>query len=179
MRRRRRLWIVLLAAPLLLLAADTLYWRIAVRNLEDGFAAWEAERRAAGWSEQHRAPVRGGWPLAATLTVPTMSLAGGGPDIPGGLAWSADRLVLRVALPRPRQLGIAAEGRQRLRLAGNPEVPYTADRLRLVLPLRAEPWPDFADVTADQSARRDSPAATPASTVAAAASGLQTGGAVR
>ena len=78
-----------------------------------------------------------------------MSLAGGGPDIPGRLTWSADRLVLRVALPRPGLLEIAAEGRQRLRLAGYAEVPFTADRFRLVLPLRAEPWPDFVDVAAD------------------------------
>ncbi len=130
MRRRRKLWIILLAVPLLLVAADTLYWQIAVRNLEDGFAAWVAEQRAAGWTEANQAPVRGGWPLAATLTVPAVSLAGGSPDIPGGLAWSADRLVLRVALPRPGQLQIAAEGTQRLRFAGNPEVPYTADQLR-------------------------------------------------
>ena len=53
MRRRRRLWVILLATPLVLLAADTLYWWIAVSNLEHGFAAWQAERRAAGWSEQH------------------------------------------------------------------------------------------------------------------------------
>src|SRR6476619_1320576 len=116
MRRRRRLWIVLLASPLVLLAADTLYWWIAISNLEHGFAAWQAERRAAGWSEQHGTPIRGGWPLAATLTVPSMSLARGGPDIPGRLTWSADRLILRVALARPTRLEIAAEGRQRLRL---------------------------------------------------------------
>ena len=149
MRRRRRLWIVLLASPFMLLAADTLYWWIAISNLEHGFAAWQAERRAAGWSEQHGTPTRGGWPLAAALIVPTMSLAGGGPDIPGKLAWSADRLVLRVELARPGRLEIAAEGRQRLRLAGYAEVPVTADRFRLVLPLRAEPWPGFADVAAD------------------------------
>ena len=48
MRRRRKLWIILLAMPLMLLAADTLYWWIAVGNLGHGFAAWQAERRAAG-----------------------------------------------------------------------------------------------------------------------------------
>ena len=149
MRRRRRLWVILLATPLILLAADTLYWWIAVSNLEHGFAAWQAERRAAGWSEQHATPTRGGWPLAATLVVPAMSLARGNPDSPGRQAWSAERLVLSVALARPGRLEIAAEGRQRLRLAGTAEVPLTADRLRLVLPLRAGPWPAFADLVAD------------------------------
>ena len=149
MRRRRKLWIILLAVPLLLLAADTLYWQIAVRNLEDGFAAWVRQQRAAGWTEANQAPVRGGWPLAATLTVPAMSLAGGSPDIPGGLAWSVDRLVLSIALPRPDQLRIAAEGQQRLRFSGNPEVSYTADQLDVVLPLRGSPWPPSLDVTVD------------------------------
>ncbi len=48
MRRRRRLWIILLATPLVLLAADTLYWWIAVSNLEHGFAAWQAEQTGRG-----------------------------------------------------------------------------------------------------------------------------------
>jgi hypothetical protein len=149
MRRRRKLWIILLAVPLLLLAADTLYWQIAVRNLEDGFVAWVRQQRAAGWTEANKAPVRGGWPLAATLTVPAVSLAGGSPDIPGGLAWSVDRLVLSIALARPDQLRIAAEGQQRLRFSGNPEVSYTADQLDVVLPLRAAQWPPYLDVTVD------------------------------
>lgn len=149
MRRGRKLWIILLATPFMLLAADTLYWWIAIRNLEHGFADWEAQTRAAGWSEQHGTPMRGGWPLAATLIVPTMSLARGGPDSPGRQAWNADRLVLRVALALPGRLEIEAAGRQRLRLAGTAEVPVSADRLRLVLPLGAGPWPGFADVTAD------------------------------
>jgi hypothetical protein len=145
--RRRKLWIVLLAAPIVLLAADTAYWWLAVTKLTQGFADWEAEQRAAGWTAQHGAPARGGWPLAATLTVPAMALAGGSPAIPGGLAWRADAVVLSVALSQPGVLEIAAEGRQRLRLAGYPEVPYTAASLRLVLPLRADPWPRFADVS--------------------------------
>ena len=63
MRRRRRLWIVLLASPLVLLAADTLYWWIAISNLEHGFAAWQAESRAAGGANSmvHRYEVAGRW----------------------------------------------------------------------------------------------------------------------
>src|ERR1700733_5348580 len=144
--RRRRLWIVLLVAPLLLLAADTLYLRIAVRNLEAGFTTWANERRATGWSEAHGTPIRGGWPLAATLTVPAMSLAGGSSDIPGGLAWSADSVVLRVALPRPSLLRIVATGTQRLRLAESPEVSFNADRMDVELPLQSVRVPPFLDV---------------------------------
>ena len=144
--RRRKLWIVLLAAPLVLLAADTLYWRIVIRDLEAGFTAWASEQRAAGWIEAHGVPVRGGWPLAATLTVPAISLAGGNSDIPGGLAWSADGLVLHIALPRPGLLRIVAKGTQRLRLAANPEISFIANRMDVELPLQPARLPPFLDV---------------------------------
>jgi hypothetical protein len=148
MRRRRRLWIILLAAPALLAAAVSLYWIVLVRNLEDGFAAWMAGRRSAGWTATAQPTVRGGWPLAATLGVPAVSLKGGDPDIPGGIAWSADQLNLRVALWRPGVLEIAAEGRQRFRLAENPEISFTADRLRIALPLTSGAPPHSVDVAA-------------------------------
>ncbi len=147
--RRRKLWIILLAAPLVLLAADTLYWLIAVRNLEAGFTAWSNEQRRAGWSEVYGTLVRGGWPLAATLTVPAISLAGGTSSIPGGLAWSADSLVLRVALPRPSLLWIAPKGTQRLRFAGNPEIRFGADRMDVEVPLQPARVPPFLDVTTE------------------------------
>jgi hypothetical protein len=148
MRRRRRLWIILLATPLLLVAADTLYWRIAETSLENGFSAWLAERRATGWTATTQKPVRGGWPLAATLTVPDVFLNGGDPDIPGGLTWSADRLTLRLALLRPGLLEVAAEGMQRVRLADGPDIPYTADRLRIALPLPSGAPPRSAEIIA-------------------------------
>jgi len=156
MKRRRRLWMFLLAAPLVLLAAHTLYWRLAVDRLSDGFKTWMAQQRAAGWTEHYGTEVQGGWPLAATVTVPAMSMAGGQPDIPGGLSWSADRVVLRVALVRPSRLDIAAAGQQLLRLAGEAEVHYTADRLRLVVPLWGGARSASADFTAD-NVRADVP----------------------
>lgn len=71
MRRGRRLWLILLGALLLLIAGDALYWRIAENRLDTGFFAWMEARRAAGWTATAGLPVRGGWPLAATLSVPT------------------------------------------------------------------------------------------------------------
>ena len=73
----------------------------------------------------------------------------GGPDVPGRLAWSADGLVLRVALSRPGQLEIAPVGKQRLRLAGA-DLPFAADRMRLAVPLGAEPLPDHVDLIASK-----------------------------
>jgi hypothetical protein len=148
MRRRRRLWIILIATPLLLVAADTLYWHLAERNLDDGLAAWLADWRASGWTATMGQPVRGGWPLAATLIAPEVSLQGGDPDIPGGVAWKTDRLVLRTVLLRPGVLEVASEGMQRLRLAAGPEIPYTADLLRMTLPLERDTPPRSATVTA-------------------------------
>jgi len=148
MRRRRRLWIILLATPLVLLAADTAGWWTATRYLARGLAAWEAERSAAGWIDQHGPPRRGGWPFAATLTVPAIGVSGDGADIGQRPAWHADRLVLRLSLARPGSQAIAAEGRQLLRLAGI-TVPFSANRLLLTLPVRSEPWPGSMDLIAD------------------------------
>ena len=143
MRRKRWLWIILLATPLILLVADTLYWLIAAGNLENGFAAWETGQRMAGWVSQHGRPERGGWPLAATLTVPAMSLSGLSPDNRGRLAWSADRLVLSVALARPGLLEITPNGQQRIQVDATPDVHFTAEELRLDVPLRSGNWPDL------------------------------------
>jgi hypothetical protein len=137
-----------MAVPLLVAAADTLYWYVAVRNLESGFAGWLAERRASGWTTSVGGPVRGGWPLAATLTVPDVRLAGGEPDIPDGLSWRTERLILRTDLLRPGMLDVASEGMQRLRLTDWPEVPYTADQLHLALPLAPGGPPRSATITA-------------------------------
>ena len=146
--RRRKLWIVLVAVPLLVAAAGTLYWYVAVRSLESGFAGWLAERRASGWTATVGRPVRGGWPLAATLTVPDVLLTGGEPDIPGGLSWRTERLILRTDLLRPGVLDIASDGMQHLRFADRPEVPYTADRLHLTLPLPPGGLPRSATIAA-------------------------------
>src|ERR1700759_5702941 len=96
---RRRLWIIPAAIVVLLAAAHTLYWFWAERQLQDGFAAWLQARRGEGWTVKTSGPpVRGGWPLAATLTAPDLALQGGDTDVPGGVQWRAERLVLLVSL---------------------------------------------------------------------------------
>ncbi len=144
--RSRKLWIAVLAVPLLLVAADSLYWFIARQRLEDGFAVWVAQARADGWTMTTGTPEAGGWPAFATLTVPTVKLQGGDRDILGGLTWTAERLALRVSLLRPGILLVVPQGEQQLRLSGNPEVAFTASHMQAALPLAAEPWPRFADI---------------------------------
>jgi hypothetical protein len=127
-----------LAAAIVLVAAaigHTLMWRAASHRLAEGFTAWLAGRRAQAWVAANGAPVSGGWPDAVTLTVPDIFLSGGDPDIPGGLVWSADRIVLTVDLADLRELHVAVQGMQRLRVAGAPEIAMTADSLQGTLPL--------------------------------------------
>jgi len=132
MRRRRWLWFLLLAAPLLLVAADTLYWHILEQNLAAGFANWRTMERASGWQVDAGEPVAGGWPTTATLNVPAVATTGD-----GGLRWSVDRLQLQISLWRPAILVASVHGTQRLRIGDGPEVAYTAERMTLTMPLQA------------------------------------------
>lgn len=131
----RRLLIIPLGALVLLVIAHTLLWRWAEGQLELGFAAWVTAQRAQGWTVTNARPIGGGWPLGAELTVPELFLAGGAPEIPVSTTWSADRVVLGIALLHPRTLSLSFEGMQRLRLADGPDIPYTADRLHASIPL--------------------------------------------
>jgi hypothetical protein len=132
----RRHWpVLLLAALLLAVTGHTLLWRSGERRLEQSFAAAVAARRALGWTVTHGPPVRGGWPLSVRLSVPDLALDNGVADPAQHVALRSERLVLRLALARPRSLLLQAEGRQWLRFGGGPEVPYTADSIRIRVPV--------------------------------------------
>ena len=149
MRRRRRFWIAWAALPILLLIGDRVYWRYATQQLDAGFQAWAATQRSAGWSVQAAPPSIGGWPVAATLTTTGVTLSGGKADAPGGLRWSVDRLVLRVALLNPQVLEIAAGGMQTLQVGDGPKISFTSDRMWAVLPLPADAPPHALRFRAD------------------------------
>ncbi len=131
----RRLLTGFLAALAVLVAAHTGLWLFATGRLEDDLAAWQAQSRAAGWTTAAGSPVRTGWPLAAAIDVPDLSLAGGKADIPGGLAWRAAHTELAVAFLQPRQLRIRVAGQQHLRLSGLPEAAFTAEQFEVTVPL--------------------------------------------
>jgi len=143
---RRRLWIVLVALLLAVVVGDYLVWHFAVQQMRTGLAAWVAARRAAGWSVSTTAPAAGGWPLAATLTLRDVALRGGAPEVPDGFAWRAERVVLRLDLLHPLELRIDAEGSQHLRVSDAPDIPYTAVRLQLLVPLQADPSAQALDL---------------------------------
>ncbi len=144
---RRRLWIVPVAAVLVLAAAHAALWRYEAGQLDAGWSAWLAERRAAGWTAHAGTPELGGWPLAATLSLPDVSLQGGARDIPGGLSWRTGRLDLRVELFSPGTLQLQAAGPQRLRVAGLPEIAATAASVTALLPLQADAPPRAVSLT--------------------------------
>jgi hypothetical protein len=133
---RRKLSIIL---PCLLLAAlaagHTAAWFAGTHYLATGFNAWVANRRAAGWQVDAGTPLRGGWPLAASLTVPGLALSAGPPGAPGRIDWRAERVVLSLAATSPDRLGIDLTGAQSVRIAPGPEVPFTADIFHAEVPL--------------------------------------------
>ncbi len=134
-RRPRLSWLWAAVPLLVVIAGHTLLWRWAEQQLRAGFDAWAEGRRAAGWSVRAGEPVETGWPLAARLLVKQIAVEGGQNDLPGGFAWSADRVTLSVGLLRPRLLTIVADGAQSLRVGASPMIPYKADALRVEVPL--------------------------------------------
>jgi hypothetical protein len=144
----RRVLILLLAVIVVLAVAHTLLWRWAVQRMESEFANWVTEERAQGWTVTSGEPLAGGWPLAAQLTVPSLSITGGAADIPGGLAWRADCVVVGVALAHPRLLTMDVNGTQRLRFSVAPQVSGVADRFRVTIPLDPGAPPRAANLDA-------------------------------
>lgn len=126
---KRRLLLPLLAALAVLAVAHGAAWLWAVREVEKGYAAWTDGMRAEGWTVAGGVPARGGWPFAARLTVPGLRLEG------GVFAWQAERVVLDLAVSRPRLLRVLPQGAQSLRFADGPPVPLGAGRFEVDVPL--------------------------------------------
>lgn len=145
----RRLLLLGMLALVALGAGHAVLWRSMASQLEAGWQSWVQLRRAQGWRVEHGPPQRGGWPLSATLAMDRLRLEGAAATLPGGLALAADRLVLRVTLPRLDQLVVEFPGQQRLRL-GEAEIPFTADSLVAVVPLEPGTPPSEAAVSAER-----------------------------
>jgi hypothetical protein len=148
-RLRRRLLLGLLALPILLLLADYLVWRSGELLLDTRVAEWMAARRADGWTVASGPTQAGGWPLAVAVTLSDLTLAGDPSRFPGGAGWHADRLTLRVALLHPRDLVLAVEGRQRLRIGDPPDVTFAAGRMVASIPLDAGTPPGSVHILAN------------------------------
>lgn len=148
-RRTRRFALIAVLAAVGLATGHALLWRAMADQLEAGWQNWVQLRRAHGWQVDHAPPMRGGWPLAATLTVDRLRLEGAAATLPGGVALGVQRAVLRVELPWLDRLEVALPGQQRLRLGGT-EFPFTADTLTAIVPLERDTLPSTAELVAEQ-----------------------------
>lgn len=107
-----------------------LAWHLATRALAAYVADWAEARRAEGWRLAHGTPVRGGWPLAARLTLPAPQA-----QPPGGPAWSAEALALALRPWRPGELALQPAGAQQLAWHGQ-VLPISAEWMEALSPLR-------------------------------------------
>jgi hypothetical protein len=115
--------------------ADLLAWRVATARMQAALESQVASMRASGWMVRCSAPERSGLPWSATLAVSNVRVQGGASAMPGGVAWSADRLVLSIALTDPWHVSVAPQGEETLRLSHLPAVAFTADQLLASVPL--------------------------------------------
>jgi hypothetical protein len=135
-----------LAAILILAAGYAGLWLYAEHQLEQGFHAWAEASRANGWKVSSAEPRQGTSLLAAILIVPDFSVAGGDDQVPGGIAWHAERVAIEVSLLHPRVVVVRAEGQERLRFSAVPEFPFSAGELRALVPLQLNAPPDHVDI---------------------------------
>jgi hypothetical protein len=132
---RRRYWVIAAAVPLLLLAGETAYWRVAAERLRTGYGAWLAAQRAQGWEIGSGPVAIGGWPLAAALSVPNLTLRHVGPVVPGAVNVASAGVTLAVSLDDPTVLRVSLSGPTHVRAADWPDVIVTGDATTLQVPL--------------------------------------------
>ena len=147
---RREKWIALAVLPILLLAGDFFYWRLALGELREGFRIWTQQAREAGWEVRHGALSPGGWPNAATVRVEdvTITHVGAAPGMPFSLSAGSEAVLLRVRLTRPDVVEITPLGLRPVRINEGPPLPLAADYLRLRLTLQPNAPPRAMEIDA-------------------------------
>ena len=111
---------------------DTLAWWLAENWLQSGYSQFARDSAAQGWVIEAGTPERGGWPLAATLTLPGAAISD------GATVWRADRVQLRLSPAHPTTLVVAMLGRQEMRLDGLAGAGFSAARFAVIVPLFAD-----------------------------------------
>jgi hypothetical protein len=133
---RRKYWFIAIAVSVLLVAAEVAYWRIAAERLRTGYQAWLAEQVAQGWNVGSGPLSIGGWPGAATLTVPNLTLRHAGPTIPGDLNIASAGITLSVSLSNPNNLRLSLTGPMHVRAGELPDIIVAADETSADVPLQ-------------------------------------------
>jgi hypothetical protein len=133
---RRKYRVIIVAIPLLLLSAEVAYWRIAAEQLRAGYRDWVAEQTAQGWEIGSGPLSIGGWPRAATVTVPNLTLRHAGPTIPGDVNVASAGVALSVSLLDPGNLRLSLMGPMHVRAGELPDVIVTGDETSVQVPLQ-------------------------------------------
>ncbi|CAH0143747.1 DUF2125 domain-containing protein [Roseomonas sp. CECT 9278] len=135
-RHLRRALAAVLLVVLLGGAAHGLAWHWATGAIAVGMSDWVTQRRAEGWTIEHGPPARGGWPVAARLTMADVQVASPARAGHAGMAHQAARVVLQISPAQPDRLVVLLDGPQWLSLGGA-TIPFAADRFALSVPLAA------------------------------------------
>jgi hypothetical protein len=146
----RRLWIPVVGLLIVVPVADAILWRFAVGRLEAGYLGWVANSKTAGWTVTRGRAIASGWPWAASLEMTNVAIEGGETLVPGGVAWHAAQLIVRVPLMHPHSLEIEMPGAQRFRAGTAPEVTLSGARVRAVASLGSPDQARDIEVLGDQ-----------------------------
>lgn len=109
--------IALLVLAALAAAAYAGYWFVVATGVEDGAERWIAEARARGETVEIGKMDVGGFPLAVRLAVDDLRYRWSDPDFAG--EWTGGGFRAAMGLDGARQIDIAFEGAQELRIDGD------------------------------------------------------------
>jgi hypothetical protein len=135
---RRSYWVTFVAIPVLLVAGETVYWRIAAERLRTGYQTWLAAQAAQGWDIGSGPLSVGGWPRSAALNVPNLTLRHSGPTVPGDLNVASAGVTLSVSLFDPGTLRLSLTGPTHVRAGDLPDVIVTGNTTSLSVPLQQD-----------------------------------------
>jgi hypothetical protein len=134
---RRRWLLIFPALALLTISGVSIYWYVVARQVSRGTLAWIAQRRAEGWMVSASGPSLTGWPRTAAVVLAGFRIVGGEPDIPGGVSWQTDHLLIGLDLLHPDHVDALTSGEQRIGPLSGPVVEYTTELTRLRIPLQS------------------------------------------
>lgn len=109
---RKRRVAALLGLVILLAVGDALAWLQMQHMLDRRLDRLVQDAARAGWQLQVASGRRGGWPLAASLTVAAPRLHGADGLVPGGVTWTGDRVTASLSLLHPTRVTIRPGGTQ-------------------------------------------------------------------
>ena len=132
---RRRSWVIAAAIPVLLVAGEAVYWRIAAERLRTGYQDWLGVQASRGWDIGSGPVSVGGWPRAAVMDIPNLTLRPAHPAAPGELDVVSVGVRLAVDLLNPTMLDLSLTGPVHVRLGDLPEIILSGDETSASVPL--------------------------------------------